>query len=219
MHDDLSVECDSESRDFQAFYICEYQATVRLAGFLAGDRSEAEDLAQESFIRLQDAFVRLENPGGYLRTTLVNLCRNHHRRTGCEALRLVRHGATPTVVSDLSAAQLVDIVDGLTPTPVSQLPAPEAPTDTAVPDQLTDITPHRHGCARHHQRGNGASRTVVVRHARNRSRTRRALTPTSLAGELDDVERAPALGAKLRRVLVDESNVCCISATTFGATG
>jgi len=39
LHDDLRVEGDSESRDFQAFYICEYQATVRLAGFLAGDRS------------------------------------------------------------------------------------------------------------------------------------------------------------------------------------
>jgi len=103
MHDDLSMDGDSESRDFQAFYICEYQATVRLAGFLAGDRSVAEDLAQESFVRLQDTCVCLENSGGYLRTTLVNLCRNHHRRTGREALRLVRHGVTPTVVSERAA--------------------------------------------------------------------------------------------------------------------
>ncbi len=45
------------------------------------------------------------------------------------------------ITSDLSVAQLVDIIDGLTPTPVSQLPAPQAPTDTAVPDQMTDIGP------------------------------------------------------------------------------
>lgn len=45
------------------------------------------------------------------------------------------------ITSDLSVAQLVDIIDALTPTPVSQLPAPEAPTDTAVPDQMTDISP------------------------------------------------------------------------------
>jgi len=44
LHDDLSVEGDSEARDFQAFCV-------------------REDLAQESFIRLQNEFARLENPG------------------------------------------------------------------------------------------------------------------------------------------------------------
>lgn len=51
--------------DFTRFYEERYIETVRLAGFLAGDRSMSEDLAQDAFLRLQPHFDRLHNPGGY----------------------------------------------------------------------------------------------------------------------------------------------------------
>ena len=80
MPDQPDVHDGRESSLFESFYQREYTGTARLAGFLSGDRSIAEDIAQEAFIRLRPEFGHLENPGGYLRTTVVNLCRNHHRR-------------------------------------------------------------------------------------------------------------------------------------------
>lgn len=103
MSDQPDVDGDLESSRFVSFYEREYAATVRLAGFLSGERTIAEDIAQEAFMRLQPEFERLANPGGYLRTTVVNLCRNHHRRTSREALRLARHGVGPSAVSERAA--------------------------------------------------------------------------------------------------------------------
>jgi len=54
----------------------------------------AEDLVQEAFVRLQASPTRPANPGGYLRTVLVNLCRDHLRR---EARARHRAVAVPLV--------------------------------------------------------------------------------------------------------------------------
>lgn len=103
MPDQPAVGDDIESLQFELFYEREYTATVRLAGFLSGDRTIAEDITQDAFMRTQREFERIANPGGYLRTTVVNLCRNHHRRTSREALRLAHHGVTPPTVSERAA--------------------------------------------------------------------------------------------------------------------
>lgn len=88
---------------FDAFYRDHYVATVRLAAFLAGSRVLAEDLAQEAFLRIQPRFDSLDRPLAYLRTTLVNTCRNQHRGEQREVLRLVRHGAEAAEVSQRAA--------------------------------------------------------------------------------------------------------------------
>ncbi|MBI5089594.1 MAG: sigma-70 family RNA polymerase sigma factor [Actinobacteria bacterium] len=103
MSDQPDIDGDVESSQFESFYEREYAATVRLAGFLSGDRTNAEDIAQDAFMRIRPEFERLANPGGYLRTTVVNLCRNHHRRTNREAVRLARHGVEPPAVSERAA--------------------------------------------------------------------------------------------------------------------
>lgn len=103
MPDQPAVDGDRALPAFEEFYEREYVATVRLAGFLSGDRTLAEDLAQDAFLRLQPEFSHLENPGGYLRTTVLNLCRNHHRRARREVLRMTRHGVSATEVSERAA--------------------------------------------------------------------------------------------------------------------
>jgi len=105
MPDHLPAVDPTEGLKFVDFYEQQYAATVRLAGFLSGDRTMAEDLAQEASLRLQPPFERLDNPVGYMRSAVVNLCHNHRRSTTRETLRLARHGASTRTVSE-SAAEL-----------------------------------------------------------------------------------------------------------------
>lgn len=104
MPDDApATDRSTNTRAFADFYEDQYAATVRLAAFLSGSRDSAEDLAQDAFLRLEPRFAGLENPAAYLRSTVVNLCRNHHRSAGREARRLVRFGLPPSGVSDRAA--------------------------------------------------------------------------------------------------------------------
>ncbi|HEX2032419.1 MAG TPA: SigE family RNA polymerase sigma factor, partial [Actinomycetota bacterium] len=68
-------------------------AAARLAYLLTGDRSLAEDLVQEAFVRLFGRFRDLRNAdafAAYLRTTVVNLARSHFRRARVERAYLER---------------------------------------------------------------------------------------------------------------------------------
>jgi RNA polymerase sigma factor (sigma-70 family) len=54
--------------------------SIRLAVFLVGDVTLAEELVQDAFLEVTRRWHELDNPAGYLRTTVVNRCRNHRRR-------------------------------------------------------------------------------------------------------------------------------------------
>jgi len=66
--------------DLEALYREHYEPVVRLAHVLLGDRGRAEELAQDAFVRIAPRLGAIENPAGYLRTVLVNLCRDDGRR-------------------------------------------------------------------------------------------------------------------------------------------
>src|SRR5881409_330933 len=71
---------------------------TRLAYLLTGNRALAEDLVQDAFVRLYGRFRDLRNPdafGAYLRTTIVNLARSHHRRRKVERAYLERESGRP----------------------------------------------------------------------------------------------------------------------------
>jgi RNA polymerase sigma-70 factor (sigma-E family) len=62
---------------------------VRLARFFVDDRTAAEDLVQEAFIRLARSIPRIRDEGrvpAYLRSIVLNLARDHNRR-GLVSLR------------------------------------------------------------------------------------------------------------------------------------
>ena len=52
---------------------------VRLAAVLTQSPVGAEDIAEEAFVRLYPRWATTLNPGGYVRTSLVNICRNRWR--------------------------------------------------------------------------------------------------------------------------------------------
>jgi len=66
-----------------ALYRAESAHVVNLAYLLTGQRQLAEDLAQEAFLRVASRLrdVSPEAFGAYLRQTVVNLVRSHHRHT------------------------------------------------------------------------------------------------------------------------------------------
>jgi RNA polymerase sigma factor (sigma-70 family) len=52
---------------------------ARLAFVLTGSSSFADEIVQEAFLKVHVNWAHIENPGGYLRTTVVNGCRSYHR--------------------------------------------------------------------------------------------------------------------------------------------
>jgi DNA-directed RNA polymerase specialized sigma24 family protein len=81
---------------------------VRLAYLLTGNRAVAEDVVQDAFEQLHARRAEVRSPGAYLRTSIVNGSRMHHRRAARERARfadLLPLGVQPetTVVLDALA--------------------------------------------------------------------------------------------------------------------
>lgn len=107
---------DDDMELLEALYRREHRDLVRLAHLIVGDGARAEELVQDAFIRLLPHVGRSDNPGGYLRTTVVNLCRDDQRRAAVAR----RHPperplavAPPALPADSSAvwAALQDLPD------------------------------------------------------------------------------------------------------------
>ncbi len=76
-------------RPFQEFFRVENPALYRRLWLITGNRSEAEDIMQESFLKLWERWDRVDqirDPTGYLYRTAMNIFRRRYRR-GMLALR------------------------------------------------------------------------------------------------------------------------------------
>ena len=69
---------------FTAVYRSEQPAMVRVAYQIVGSNAEAEDLVHDAFLELHRKWPSVDNPGGYLRTAVVNRCISHMRRRRLE---------------------------------------------------------------------------------------------------------------------------------------
>lgn len=57
-----------------------YEPLVRLAYVLTSDAEFAHEAVQDAFLAVHRRWARIENPAGYLRTAVVNVCNSFHRR-------------------------------------------------------------------------------------------------------------------------------------------
>ena len=92
-----SEETEKQGR-LARLYVAHSDGAVRLAYLLTGDRSLAEDLVQDAFVKLAGRFADLRDPSAfeaYLRKTLVNLTRMHFRRKRVERAYLEREHQRP----------------------------------------------------------------------------------------------------------------------------
>ena len=67
---------------FDDVYRRERVPMVRLAVLLVGSQEQAEEIVQDAFAQLFERWERVDRPGAYLRTCVVNGCRRTHRRRG-----------------------------------------------------------------------------------------------------------------------------------------
>jgi RNA polymerase sigma factor (sigma-70 family) len=65
---------------FDDFFRSRWDRSVRLAIGLTGERGVAEEIVQEAFFEVSRRWSVIINPGGYLRTAVVNRSRSHLRR-------------------------------------------------------------------------------------------------------------------------------------------
>ena len=77
---------------FEQLYAERHAPMVRLARLLVGSVEEAEELVQDAFVRVHARYDTVEEPAAYLRTAVVNACRNRTRR------RVLERERTPTTV-------------------------------------------------------------------------------------------------------------------------
>ena len=98
---------------------------TRLARFLAGNRDAAQDLVQETLLRLlhrQKTLTEIDDIHGYARTILRNLYRRSLRSTGEETVAdLPEIGAPPEAFAAIALQELLDIMAGLPPEQVEVL--------------------------------------------------------------------------------------------------
>ena len=68
--------------DFTGFYRDAYPGALRLAWLLTHDHAAAEDIVQDAFVRLRPRLATVEHRIAYLRTAVVNGCRDRSRAAG-----------------------------------------------------------------------------------------------------------------------------------------
>jgi RNA polymerase sigma factor (sigma-70 family) len=106
----------SDGDAFADFYRTQYPHAAGLARLLTNGSSDSEDAVQDAFARLGPRFTDVEHPIAYLRTAIVNACREAHRRRQREARRVERVLAQPLAAAGepaLPDAQLLALVDAL----------------------------------------------------------------------------------------------------------
>ena len=65
--------------DFESLYAATHSDMVRLAYLLTGSLAQAEEVTQDSFVRLYEQWAEVANHPAYLRASVVNGCRSWHR--------------------------------------------------------------------------------------------------------------------------------------------
>ena len=103
--------------DFDLFYRTHRADAVRWASALVGSRAVGEELAQDALIAVGRKWKGIDNPGGYLRRTVVNRAASWHRSHTRELRRSARSVAgTPSSYTQPT----YDMLDALGALPYQQ---------------------------------------------------------------------------------------------------
>ena len=102
---------------FDEFYRLHRADAVRWATALVGSREVGEELAQDALQAVGRKLAGIDNPGGYLRRTVVNRCASWHRWHAGERrrVRLATAGAATSYTAETN-----EMMDALATLPYKQ---------------------------------------------------------------------------------------------------
>jgi RNA polymerase sigma-70 factor (ECF subfamily) len=103
------------------FYAACYPRLVRVLTLVCGDQAEAEEVAQDAFVRLLprwDKVSRYEDPEAWLRLVAFRLLSNRRRRARNRLAALCRTGASPDVAPPTGEG--IDVMRALATLPPEQ---------------------------------------------------------------------------------------------------
>jgi RNA polymerase sigma-70 factor (ECF subfamily) len=131
-------EADVASRDFEEFYGTNHRRLFTALCLVTGDREEAEEIAQDAFLRVYerwDRVARMDDPDGYLFRVAMNQFRNRYRRMRLAVRRTFLPGGGVDELAEIETRdQIVRLLQTLAPreraaivlTGILDLPAEEA---------------------------------------------------------------------------------------------
>lgn len=104
------MEEANNHEDVARLFAAERVPMVHLATLLVGSPAVAEELVQDAFVAVTTRWDRLDRPGAYLRTSVVNKCTSALRRRAIEN----RYRASVSPESDYGIPeQLIELRDAL----------------------------------------------------------------------------------------------------------
>jgi len=98
---------------FGELYRREHRRMLRVAVLLTASTEAAQDVVQDSFVRLYRRWDHVRDPSGYLYRIVVNECRSHHRRAAREQQARDRVSRGDASVTVLGADELQDALASL----------------------------------------------------------------------------------------------------------
>ncbi|HZD18460.1 MAG TPA: sigma-70 family RNA polymerase sigma factor [Actinomycetota bacterium] len=104
------VATDDRLGGFESFFEAERDRLFRALCVITGSRHDAEDLAQEAFLKVWerwDRVGRMEDPAGYLHRTAMNTFRNRYRRTLMALRRTIGFAPSQDVYEVVDDRQVV----------------------------------------------------------------------------------------------------------------
>ncbi|MBT8164827.1 MAG: sigma-70 family RNA polymerase sigma factor [Acidimicrobiia bacterium] len=149
---------------FPAFYRREYPKMVAIAAAVSGNRSIAEDLAQEAMLRAHRHWDRVstyERPGAWVRRATINLSLSATKRASAEMRRMLR-------IAESSTLPEPDVADDRIWKAVAKLPGKQRAAialhylEDRLIDEIADILKVSNATARVHlHRGRQALATAL----------------------------------------------------------
>ncbi len=103
---------DVSPEGFADIYAREHDRLVRLAALVLGSTAVAEDVVQDAFAKLYGRLDRVDTPAAWLRTVVVNGCRNERRRWAV-ARRHAPLLAVDVIERDAPTHELIDSLRAL----------------------------------------------------------------------------------------------------------
>jgi RNA polymerase sigma-70 factor (ECF subfamily) len=100
-----------EARRFEEFYEGTFRRVFTALCLVTGDRQEAEEIAQEAFLKMFERWDRLgtlEDPTGYVFRVSMNVFRNRFRRSSLALRRAI--SLAPPATDELAAVETRDEV-------------------------------------------------------------------------------------------------------------